>query len=106
MHNHQIQESIRNSIYAVMKDKPIIEYDELTKELLSNKILTDETKQLMMEYCDDESVHSVIGITFKELFLAVWSIIKTNENKEEIKEKEEIKSENEKKDEKKTVKKE
>ena len=84
VHNHQIQESIRNSIYAVMKDKPIIEYDELTKELLSNKILTDKTKQLLMEYCDDESVHSVIGITFKELLLSVWSIIKTNENKEEI----------------------
>jgi len=84
VHNHQIQESIRNSIYAVMKDKPTITFEELTKEIISNVILNEKTKQLLMEYCEDESVHSVMGITFKELLLAVWSIIKINKDKKEI----------------------
>jgi len=75
VHNHQIQESIRNSIYAIMKEKPSITTDEMCSELVSSVVLTEKTKRLLMEYCEDTCVHSVIGITFKELLLAVWNIV-------------------------------
>ena len=89
VHNHQIQESIRNSIYAVMKEKPSITADEMISELVSSVILTEKTKRLLMEYCGQDSlnandVHSIIGITFKELLLAVWSIIRDHKDMDEI----------------------
>jgi len=84
VHNHQIQESIRNSIYAVMKTKPSITTDEMNHEIVSSVILTEKTKRLLMEYCEDENVHSVIGITFKELLLAVWNIIRDHKDLNEI----------------------
>jgi len=84
VHNHQIQESIRNSIYAVMKTKPSITTDEMCSELVSSVVLSDKTKRLLIEYCEDDSVHGVIGITFKELLLSVWSIIRDHKDSDEI----------------------
>jgi hypothetical protein len=37
-----------------------------------------------MEYYGDDSIHSVIGITFKELLLAVWSILYGHKDMDEI----------------------
>jgi len=37
-----------------------------------------------MEYCEDDNVHSVIGITFKELLLTIWSIIRDHKDIDEI----------------------
>ena len=86
VHNHQIQESIRNSIYAVMKTKPSITTDEMISELVSSVILTEKTKRLLMEYCGQEPqcIHSVICITFKELLRAIWSIIRDHKDRDEI----------------------
>jgi len=84
VHNHQIQESIRNSIYAVMKDKPSITTDEMISELVASIVLTEKTKRLLIEYCEDNSVHSVIGITFKELLLTVWNIVIIHKDMDEI----------------------
>ena len=86
VHNHQIQESIRNSIYAVMKTRPSITTDEMISELVASVVLTEKTKRLLMEYCGQEPqcVHSVIGITFKELLLAVWNIVIIHKNNDEI----------------------
>jgi Leucine-rich repeat (LRR) protein len=84
VHNHQIQESIRNSIYAVMKVKPSITTDEMNSQIIASVVLTEKTKRLLMEYCEDENVHSVIGITFKELLLTIWSIIRDHKDINEI----------------------
>jgi hypothetical protein len=37
-----------------------------------------------MEYCEDENVHSVIGITFKELLLTIWSVIRDHKDMDDI----------------------
>jgi len=84
VHNHQIQASIRNSIYAVMKARPSITTDEMISELVSSVVLTEKTKRLLMEYCEDDNAHSVIGITFKELLLTIWSIIRNHKDLNEI----------------------
>jgi len=84
VHDHQIQESIRNSIYGVIKEKPSITNEVVNEEIVSNTVLTEVTKRLLMEYCGDESIHGVMGITFKELLLAVWSIIRDHKDGNEI----------------------
>lgn len=84
IHNHQIQESIRNSIYLIIKDKPTITLDKMHLELINSETLTEETKRLLIEYCEDDSIHSVTGITFKELLLSVWNIICEHKEKDEI----------------------
>ena len=84
VHDHQIQESIRNSTNSVMADKPSITIEEMNEEIVSNAVLTEVTKRLLMEYCGDESIHGVMGITFKELLLAVWSIIRDHKDGNEI----------------------
>jgi hypothetical protein len=84
VHDHQIQESIRNSIYGVIKEKPSITNEVVNEEIVCSSVLTKVTKRLLMEYCGDESIHGVMGITFKELLLAVWSIIRDHKEGNEI----------------------
>ena len=84
VHNHQIQESIRNSIYAIMQQEPSLFTDEIINEIISSTILTKHTKQLIMEYCGDNSIHSVLDITFSELLTNVWEVIRSNSDKDEI----------------------
>jgi Leucine-rich repeat (LRR) protein len=80
VHNHQIQESIRESIQKVINKKPNIDFDTMIKEII-NSSLKKETKDILIEFCDDKEIHSVLEITFKELLLSVWSIIQSK-NKE------------------------
>ena len=55
-----------------------------TEIIFFSSVLTEVTKRLLMEYCGDESIHGVMGITFKELLLAVWSIIRDHKDGNEI----------------------
>ncbi len=85
VHNHYIQESIRNSVQAVLSKKPCIAAADLYETVLSDEVLTKETKEILVDYCKDENVHSTLRITFEELLLHVFSRIESNENKKEIK---------------------
>jgi hypothetical protein len=67
-----------------MADKPSITIEVMNEEIVSNAVLTEVTKRLLLEYCGDESIHGVMGITFKELLLAVWSIIRDHKEGNEI----------------------
>jgi Leucine-rich repeat (LRR) protein len=84
VHDHQIQESIRNSIYGVIKEKPSITIESMNEEIVCSYVLTEVTKRLLLEYCGDDSIHGVMGITFKELLVAVWSIIREHKDGNEI----------------------
>ena len=82
VHNHNIQEGIRNSIHYVMSKKPSIIN---LRELILNNMFLDETcKSLLFEYMDDASIHSVLNITFEELLLSVYDFILKNEHKDEL----------------------
>ncbi len=85
VHNHHIQESIRNSIQAVLSKKPCIAAVDLYETVLSDEVLTKETKEILVDYCKETTVHSTLQITFEELLLHVFSRIETNANKQEIK---------------------
>ncbi len=84
VHNHQIQESIRESIKAIIKDKPHLNMDELLSEIIASTDLDEDCKHILVEFSEDKEVHTALGITFKELLLSVWSIIRTHPNKTDI----------------------
>jgi hypothetical protein len=83
VHNHSIQESIRESIQNILKFKPTIE--NLNNLILNDNILTKNTKEILMEYSEDTSIHTILNITFGELLLYVFNRIQNNEHKDEIK---------------------
>ena len=85
VHNHHIQESIRNSIQAVLSKKPCLAAADLYETVLSDEVLTKETKEILVDYCKETTVHSTLRITFEELLLHVFSRIETNVHKKEIK---------------------
>ena len=46
-HKHQNQQSIRDSIYSIMSNKPIVTMDETVAEVIKSPILTEQTKCLI-----------------------------------------------------------
>ena len=77
VHNHSIQQGIRNGIMYLLTKKPTITFDELTQQILTEPILSEQSKRLLMEYMGNEEVHSIFNITFKELLLNVISHVNT-----------------------------
>jgi len=82
VHDSNVQESIRRSIAAVIKKGKL---EEGMDEVLTDRILDEETKRLILEYCDDKTEHSVFLITFEELFGDVWRRIQGHPERDEIK---------------------
>ena len=80
VHNHNIQLSIHRSIEYLIKDKPTISIDQMKQEL-ENECLSFE---LILTYCKDKSVHTVLNVTFEEVLNFIWSKIRDNINKQEI----------------------
>jgi len=67
VHSSSIQKSIRNSINNLM-NAFIVDYP-LT--YLDWSVLNQKTKEIITEYIDCNDIHSMLNITFKELFIAV-----------------------------------
>ena len=53
--------------------------------IVSDDVLTQTSKSAIIEYCRDDTVHSVLNITFKELLVSVWNRIISNDHSSEIK---------------------
>ena len=85
VHNSSIQTSIKDSIMRLLSVKPICDFEAVTALILSDETLTPFTKSSLVEYCKDESVHTVLNLTFSDLLTAVWNRIVANENAIEIK---------------------
>ena len=85
VHNHQIQESIRNSINKIISVKPTITKKQMLSQIMNDDILTNKTKELLLEYYNQTDVHSVLDITFGELLLYVWDRIIKSSHSNEIK---------------------
>ena len=85
VHNSGIQTSIKDSIMRLLSVKPKYDFEATTALILSDETLTQFTKESLVEYCKDESVHTVLNLTFSDLLTAVWNRIVANENATEIK---------------------
>lgn len=85
VHKSSVQKSIQTSISALMKNAPVFDIDAVKDFITNDNILYDSTKQSLFQYSEDDSVHSILQITFEELLVAVWNRIITNDNSIEIK---------------------
>jgi Leucine-rich repeat (LRR) protein len=80
VHNHDIQNCIKQSINNIIQIEPSI--NNLETFILENELLNDKTKSLLFDYILNENLFN--NITFKELLLVVLTIIETKENKNDI----------------------
>jgi Leucine-rich repeat (LRR) protein len=85
IHNHSIQESLFNSIVNIINQNYIINNDEIINNIIQDTILTEKTKNLLIEYCENKDIHSRTQLTFEELLCNVWTLINTLNSKDEIK---------------------
>ena len=83
VHNHYVQDCIQKSIARIIGMKPTIL--NVRDYIVKDEVLTETVKRLLMEYMDDNTVHSVIQITFGELLISVLSVIDAHEESSEIK---------------------
>ena len=85
VHNHFIQESIFSSILNIINQNFIINNEKIINNIINDNILNEESKKLLIEYCENKDVHSKTQLTFEELLCNVWTLIDTLVNKNEIK---------------------
>jgi hypothetical protein len=83
VHNHNIQESIRQSISNILKYKPTI--TNLYQLIINDPILNEQTKRLLFEYVSCKDIHTTLNVTFEELLLYVFDRIEQHTDKDEIK---------------------
>ena len=77
IHNHDVQQSVIKSIENIMnipRRENCMSLETVINQVAACPILTSKTKEALLEYMDDKSVHTILNITFEELFLAVWNM--------------------------------
>jgi Leucine-rich repeat (LRR) protein len=85
VHDSQINRSITHSLYSLMEQKSDISEEKVIGEILVDPILTEQVKEQIVEYVRITDVHSSLCVTFSEALSAVWQIIRTHKNCDEIK---------------------
>jgi internalin A len=80
VHDVTIQKTVCESLQSLLRDeKPLFSIDDIINSNLNSK-----TKESLIEYCQNESVHSVHLITYGELLGYVWQRINKSDYKEEL----------------------
>ena len=82
VHDSTVQKSIQQSIFNVIKT-PVKDFN--VASITTDPILDPTTKRIIMDYCEDTSIHTIVQITFQDLFAAVWTRIQTHAAGDEIK---------------------
>lgn len=77
VHNSNIQQCVKNSIERLMTRPNIPKYnvDHLNTMILTDDVLTEHTKRLLIEYCSDNTIHSLLLLTFSEVLWYVFNTI-------------------------------
>ena len=75
IHNSTIQKSFRNSLGNLLKDKNVLSLDKCKKHILECNELDEQVKRELLNYCDDNTEHSVYLVKFDEVFQYVISRI-------------------------------
>ena len=84
IHNRNIQNSFRNSLNNIFKNKQLLDLAIIKQQILENSILTEQTKREIINYCDDNATHFSFLITYSDLLIYVWSRIIASPNANEI----------------------
>jgi Leucine-rich repeat (LRR) protein len=85
VHNHSIQECIKTSLENILNVPKTINKDILIQNLLESK-MNQKSIQLLLEYCQDTSVHTVLEVNFEEVLFHTLEFInlECSSNKNEI----------------------
>jgi len=75
VHNHQIQECIKVSLENILNIPKTINKEQLLDDIINNKYMNETSIQLLLEYCNDKSIHSILNINFEEALLHVLEYI-------------------------------
>jgi len=67
VHTSSIQQSIKDSIYNLLKQVK----NDIKINYLDDEILTIQTKEALVEYSKDETIHGQLNCTFEEILQAV-----------------------------------
>lgn len=84
VHNSSLQKSINNSINIIVRDKIDITLEEMKFEITSCVKLSKQVKDLIDMFCENTENHLLFNITYKDLLLSVWNIIRGHTNKDDI----------------------
>jgi hypothetical protein len=86
VHNAAIQDCIRKSILNILeKERGSKSLDQILNEILSDEILTKETKESLFEYCRNSEIHSTLNISFSDFLIPVWTRIQSHKESLEMK---------------------
>ena len=83
VHNSHIQKTIKESIFRLLREKP--EGTEVIPLILCDPVLSQFTKESLVEYSRDESVHTELNLAFSDLLILVWNRILLSPHADEIK---------------------
>ncbi len=80
IHDIEIQRTVCESVQSLLKDQN----NHFSIEDVINSPLNKPTIESIIEYCQDQTVHSVHLITYNELLALVWNRIINSTNKTEL----------------------
>ncbi len=80
VHDTEIQRTVCESIQNLLKDPKI----DFTIDDVINSSLNKSTIESIIEYCQDQTIHSVHLITYQELFSLIWNRIQNSIHKTEL----------------------
>ena len=83
VHNSTIQESLKESILRLLRERNAEK--NIIPLILSDSALSPFTKESLIEYSKDETIHSVLNLTFSDVLLLVWNRILVSPHSDEIK---------------------
>jgi len=86
VHDSSINKSITESMYRIIQESKVDTNSNILSEIVNDNVLNQLTKKSLIEYSNNPSIHSTLNVTFNELLVPVWNIIKNHENSNEIKE--------------------
>jgi len=84
IHNFTIQKSFRNSLGNLLKDENTLSLEECKKHVIECSELEEQVKRELLNYCDDETEHSVYLVKFDEVFQYVISRIVRHSDSNEM----------------------
>ncbi len=80
VHDTEIQRTVCDSVQSLLKDP---KYNFIIEDLI-NSSLNKKTIEFLVDYCQDQTVHSVHLITYGELLSLVWNRINQSTHKTEL----------------------
>lgn len=80
VHDSNIQQSIIDSL-----NRLYVKYNIDSCDFQNDDILSTNSKAILTNLCKDDTIHSVLNFTFRDVFSLVWNCICSNTNKNEIK---------------------